>query len=161
MKDDKNIKKKEEVKETVQAKESNKVEDLQQKLEDIENKYKRVLADYQNLEKRSREERLEWIKSTNKDLLLRLLPVLDTLILASQHVQDKGLQVSIQQFVDTFKGEGVIKIETVGKQFDPLLMECVQTVEGQEGKVIKEVRPGYMLHDKVLRPGLVEVGKGK
>lgn len=154
MKDDKNTKKKE-IKETEDAK----VKELLEKIEDFENRYKRVLADYQNLEKRSREERGEWIKSANKDLLLRLLPVLDTLILASSHSQDQGLKVSIQHFLDILKGEGVVKIETIGKDFDPQVMECVETVEDKEGKVLEELRSGYMLHDKVLRVAQVKVGK--
>lgn len=127
--------------------------------EELENQLKRALADYQNLEKRVGQERLEWIRSANKELMLRLLPVLDTLMLASQHVADKGLQLSIQQFLDVLKSEGVERIETVGKHFDPKQMECVQTEEGEEGKVLEEVRPGYTLYDQVLRVAQVKVGK--
>ena len=167
-KDDKDTKKNQEEVKEISETESNsadakekKEEELLQKVADIENRYKRVLADYQNLEKRSKEERREWIQTANKDLLLRLLPVLDTLMLASTHSQDKALQVSIQQFLDILKGEGVTKIETKGREFDPHLMECVETVEGEEGKVTKEMRAGYMLHDKVLRPAHVTVGSAK
>src|SRR5215213_8346186 len=76
-------------------------EALQQKIEEAENKYRRALADYQNLQKRVQEEKIDWIRSANKELLLRLLPVLDTLMLANQHVQDEGLKVTMQQFLDT------------------------------------------------------------
>src|SRR3990167_3436352 len=72
--------------------------DLEKNLEEYENKYRRAIADYQNLEKRTREERGELIMSANRDLLIRLLPVLDTLTLAQEHVKDEGLRVSIQQF---------------------------------------------------------------
>lgn len=144
-------------------------EELRQQLEECENKYKRALADYQNLERRVQEERLEWIKSANKELILRLLPVLDILILANQHVKDEGLRLSVQQFLDALKNEGVERIETVGKSFDPRLMECVDTVEvdpsagsGQgDGEVLTETRAGYTLESKVLRPALVKVGKKK
>lgn len=162
MKNDKTHKKndQEEIKETQETKgteETKKVEELLQKVADFENRYKRVLADYQNLEKRSREERGEWIKSANKNLLLRLLPVLDTLMLANSHSEDQGLKVSVAQFLDVLKAEGVTKIETIGKDFDPRLMECVETVEGEKDKV-SEVRAGYTLYDQVLRPALVRVG---
>ncbi|MBI2036048.1 nucleotide exchange factor GrpE [Candidatus Microgenomates bacterium] len=134
---------------------------------DLENQLKRALADYQNLEKRSVEQRKEWVKSANKDLLLRLLPVLDTLMLASQHVQDEGILASIKQFEDALKSEGVEKIETMGQEFNPQTMECVVTEQvdpstgsGQEeGKVMEELQAGYRLHDKVLRPAKVKVGK--
>ncbi len=143
------------------------IEELKQKLEDFENKYRRALADYQNLEKRSIEQRKEWIKSANRDLLLRLLPVLDTLILASKHLEDSGLAASIKQFEDVLRSEGVEKIETVGQEFNPQTMECVVTEQvdpsigsGQEeGKVLEELQAGYVLYDRILRPAKVKVGK--
>ncbi|GDX62320.1 hypothetical protein LBMAG33_6300 [Candidatus Levyibacteriota bacterium] len=124
-----------------------------------ENLYKRALADYQNLEKRMREERIEWIRSGNKVLMLSLLPILDTLQMANKHVDNQGLKLSIQQFLDVLKDEGAIRMQVEGKDFDPHIMECVDTVEGDDGKVIEEVRLGFMLHDKVLRPSNVKVGK--
>jgi len=136
-----------------------KIDELEQRVEECEGKYKRALADYQNLQKRVIEEKGEWIRAANKDLLLRLLPVLDTLMLAAKHLDDQGLTVSINQFLDTLKAEGVTKIKTVGEDFDPHLMECVTTEAGDENKVLKELRAGYMLYDKVLRPAQVMVGK--
>lgn len=129
------------------------IEELKQKTEELENNYKRALADYQNLEKRVREERNDRILRANKDLLLHLLPVLDTLMLAKKHIKvgDEGLDLSIKQFHDVLKNENVERIETVGKNFDPHFMECIETVDGEEGKVIEEIRAGYMLYDKVLR----------
>ena len=135
------------------------VEKLAQEMEDYKSKYMRAIADYQNLEKRSREERIEWIKSAGKNILLKMLPVLDTLMLASKHSQDQNLLVSIAQFLDALKEEGVTRIETKGKKFDPMLMEAIQAVEGEEGKIVEEIRVGFMLHDKLLRPAEVTVGK--
>jgi molecular chaperone GrpE len=135
------------------------IKKLSERITELENQWKRALADYQNLEKRVREERVAWIESANRDILLRLLPVLDTLILASKHSEDKNIGVSVAQFLDALKSEGVTKIETKGKEFDPNTMECVTTTEGEEGKVIEEIRPGYKLHDKILRVAQVVVGK--
>src|SRR6266568_32846 len=137
------------------------LEALKKQVEEFENNYRRALADYQNLQKRVQEEKSEWIRSGNKELILRILPVLDTLMLAKQHVKDQGLQVSIQQFLDVLKSEGVTKIETAGQEFNPHLMECITTETGEENIVIDEIRAGYMLYDKVLRPAQVIVGKGK
>lgn len=130
-------------------------------LEIIENQLKRAIADYQNLEKRVALGRSEWIKTSNKDLLLRLLPGLDSLILALKHTQDEGVKVSIKHFLDILEFEGVKKIETVGENFDPNLMEAVSTVVGEEGKVVEELRAGYKIFDNVLRPAQVIVGRNQ
>ncbi len=125
----------------------------------LENQLKRALADYQNLEKRISEEKVSWIKLANKELLLRLLPGLDSLILAEKHTQDEGVKISIKHFLDIFEETGVKKIETIGKDFNPEFMEAVATREGEEGKVVEEVRLGYTLFDIILRPSQVIVGK--
>lgn len=147
--------------ETQKLSDSEVVRELKQKIEDLENQNKRILADYQNLEKRVAEERQEWILKANKDLLLHLLPVLDTLILAEKHIKvgDEGLSLGIKQFQDLLKNENVERIETLGKNFDPNLMECIESIEGEEGKVLEEIRVGYTLYDKVLRVAQVKVGK--
>ncbi|MFH1186854.1 MAG: nucleotide exchange factor GrpE [Candidatus Levyibacteriota bacterium] len=126
---------------------------------ELENQFKRSLADYKNLEKRVAEDRAKWVKLANKELLLRLFPALDALLLAEKHTKDEGVVLSIKTFMDVLREEGVEKIETKGKDFDPLLMECVQAIEGEEEKVIEEVKSGYILYDKVLRPAQVIVGK--
>ena len=128
-------------------------------LADLENQLKRALADYQNLEKRIAEEKNIWLKVANKNLLLKLLPGLDSLLLAEKHTQDEGVKISIKHFLDILENEGVKKIETVGKDFDPNLMEAITTQEGEDGKVLEEVRMGYMLFDQILRPAQVIVGK--
>lgn len=135
-------------------------DECEEKLEIAENARKRALADYQNLEKRVREERLALIQSSNKELLLRFLPILDTLILALQHEENSTLKVVIDQFLQTLKSEGITQIKTVGEKFDPMTMEVVTTSQGKEGVVIQEVRTGYLLHDKLLRPAQVIVGSG-
>ncbi len=128
-------------------------------LSNLENQLKRALADYQNLEKRIAEEKSSWIKAANKNLLLKLLPGLDNLILAEKHTQDEGVKISIKHFLDILEQDGVKEIETVGKDFDPNLMEAIGTQNGEEGKVLEEVRAGYMLFETVLRPAQVIVGK--
>src|SRR3989344_3609829 len=142
-----------------QKSENSEVAHLKQKIEDLENQVKRIFADYQNLEKRVAQERKEWLIKANKDLILRLLPALDFLLLSSKHIEDEGLKLSIQKFFDILREEGVEKIETQEKEFDPNLMEGIKTVEGEENKVIEELRAGFKMGDQVLRPAQVAVGK--
>ena len=138
MKDETKKKKGDEV-DRNEHKENNELQQAHEKIRDLENQVKRVLADYHNAQKRQMQERAEWIKSANKDLLLRLLPVVDTLLLASTHSKDQTLQVTLQQFLDVLQQIGVQRIKTVGKAFDPVTMECVDTAEGEDGKVLETI----------------------
>lgn len=147
------------VEEVNEPDEKDELGELRQRAEECENKYKRALADYQNLQKRVDEEKRDWVRAANRELLLRLLPVLDTLLLAQKHGEDQGVKVSVAQFFDTLKAEGVTRIKTEGEDFDPMLMEAVTTGEGEDGKVLEEMRVGYMIYDKLLRPAQVKVGK--
>lgn len=139
--------------------ENDEVAQLQQLVEENEGKYKRALADYHNLQKRVNEEKGEWIRSANKELLLRLLPILDTLMLVENHIKDQGITVSIQQFLDILKNEGVTRIKTVGEEFDPYTMECVTIEAGEDNKVLEELRAGYLMNEKVIRAAQVKVGR--
>jgi molecular chaperone GrpE len=127
----------------------------------LENQLKRALADYQNLEKRVENEKSAWIRSANKDLVQKLLPVLDNLFLAQNHIQDEGLNLSIQKFIDVLAQEGVERIESKGEIFDPNTMECVSVQEGEDDKVLDEIRPGFIMNGVVLRPAQVIVGSSK
>ncbi len=133
--------------------------DCKQKLVIAEDKYKRAIADYQNLVRRTGEQKMEWARSSNKELLLKLLPVLDTLMLAQKHIQDKGLEISVNQFIKLLEDEGVTKIKTIGEEYNPHIMEAVGTTKGENNKVIDEARVGFMIHDTVLRSAQVIVGK--
>ncbi len=135
------------------------VKQVEDQESEVENQLKRALADYQNLEKRIIEEKSNWILSANKDLIVRLLPGLDSLLLALKHTNDEGIRLSVKHFLDIFEQEGVQKIVTENADFDPNLMEAVGTTPGEEGKVVEEVRPGYTLNNSVIRPAQVLVGK--
>ena len=130
-------------------------------VQNLENLLKRALADYQNLEKRIANEKGEWIRIANKDLLLRLLPGLDSLILAKKHTQDEGVKISIKHFLDILEQVGVKKINTENADFDPNLMEALASIEGENGKVVEEARAGYTINGQVLRPAQVVVGSAK
>jgi len=141
---------------------------LHKRIEELEIQLKRSLADYQNLEKRALQEKDELKKTANSRLIEKLLPALDALIITEKHTKDQGVSLSIKKFLDILESEGVKKIETQGQDFDPRLMECVQTIEvdpttasGQEGKVMEELIPGYILGEKVLRAAQVIVGSSK
>lgn len=138
------------------------IEELGRQVKDIEEKWKRALADYQNLEKRVESQRHELVVLAAKDLILKFLSVGDTLNLAAEHLRDQGLELAVKHFWQVLESEGLTVIEVMGRDFDPAEMECVEAIEGEpEGKVAEEVRAGYRLRGKVLRVAQVKVFKKK
>jgi len=127
---------------------------------DWKSKYLRALADYQNLEKRTQEEKQQIRKYAAENIVARLLPALDTLTKASVQVKDTGLDMALKELSAVLSEQGVEKIEVVGKPFDPRQMECIEVVAGVDNIVVEELLPGYRLHDKIVRIAQVKVGKG-
>lgn len=132
-----------------------------EQIEEWKNKYLRALADYQNLEKRTYAEKEEIRKFASESMLERLLPVLDSFELAQRHLNDQGLALALKEWYAFLAERGVQRIKTVGLEFNPHEMECVEVVEGESNKVIMEVLPGYKLFDKVLRVAQVKVGENR
>lgn len=133
---------------------------LKDQLAELENKWKRALADYQNLERRIEKQQQEFVKFANATLIQKLLPVLDDLSRAAEHVKDDGVAMVKNQLWNTLEEVGVEQIETEGKRFDPAEMEAVERVPGEKEMVTAELQAGYRLHSSVLRPAQVEVGDG-
>lgn len=132
---------------------------LKEEIKDLTERWKRALADYQNLEKRVISEREDFVKFANVRLLTRILPALDSLEKAEEHLKDEGLGLTLRQLFQVLSEEGLEKIEVLGKEFDPNEMECVELGEGKEGAVIEELRKGYHFKNKVIRVAQVKVGQ--
>jgi molecular chaperone GrpE len=129
--------------------------------EEWKEKYLRALADYQNLQRRTSEE-VERVRAFASEVILdRLFPVVDTFEKAAAHVKDPGLTLALKELMAVIEEQGVKRMSVVGKVFDPHTMECIEVVEGDDGIVMHEILPGYMLNDKVLRVAQVKVGKVK
>lgn len=139
--------------------ETKKQNEENKEFENLENQLKRALADYQNLEKRIASEKSIWILSANKELIKKLLPALDDLYLTNKHLEDEGLRLTIQKFFGILNQEGLTEFHTIGMPFNPESMEAIGTGEGEEGRVIEQVRAGYKLNGSVIRPAQVIVGK--
>jgi len=141
----------------------------QKKLEenkDLPEKYQRVLADYQNLIKKNNQERQEFIKFALVDFLEELLPIYDHLKLSLVSLPKEeesnawvlGVKHVLRQFKELLKVKGVEEIKTVNQPFDHNLMEAI---DGEGDLVVKEVSPGYILNNRLLKPAKVIVGKNK
>ena len=104
-------------------------------------KYLRALADYQNLEKRTQTEKQEIRVYAAEVVIARLLPTVDTLVKAVNHVKDAGLELALKELFSALSEMGLQKIEVVGKPFDPHQMECIEVVAGEENSVVEELLP--------------------
>ena len=137
-------------------------EELKTELETWKNKYLRILADYQNLEKRIKEARENEVKYASGKIILKILPVFDILEQVVKINNDQGLILALKQFSEVLTRENVQKIEVLGREFDPLTMECLEVVPGEKDNlVVQELRTGYKMYDKVIRTARVKVGKKK
>jgi len=145
------------------------LEEEKAKAERYLNNWQRAEADFDNYRKRVEQERSERDRFANMVLILNLLPVLDDLERAFNSLSAKlaqltwieGIRLIYHKLQATLEARGLSEIKTVGESFDPTVHEAVSQGEGEEGKVIEELQKGYKLHDRVVRPALVVVGKGK
>ena len=131
------------------------IEELQKQIEEWKAKYLRALADYQNLERRTKEEWQEKQTRTTIAVISKILPVFDTLRKAADHLQDPGLDLGVKLFADTLAEIGVETFDVVGLLFDPAIMECIDVIDGEENKVLDELLPGYIYRGILLRPAKV------
>lgn len=132
------------------SEEQRKIQELQLLLAASVEREKRALADYQNLQRRTQEERRILIKMANKDLCQALLQPLEHLALAAKNIQDRGLDMVIEQFWKELANFSLQEIPVMGQKFDLHTMEVVDKKAKGE-KVIEVVRKGYQLHDEVIQ----------
>ena len=145
--------------------ETNEVQAIQQELDDITDRYKRVLAEFENHKKRSQKERTNLYNSVLADIIENILPILDNLenavkVETKDEEFKKGIELVLKQFQDTLKAKGIEEIETVGKTFDPELHEAVSSIQDEskgEKEIVQEYRKGYKIGTKVIRHSMVVV----
>jgi molecular chaperone GrpE len=135
--------------------------------EELNNKYLRLYADFENYRKRVNKDKEELIRYGNESLLYELLPAIDNLELAMKHASGdvnsglvQGVEVTLKELQRTLEKFGLLRIEARGKQFDPAVhhaMSQVERTDMPENMVAEEFRAGYRYRDKVLRPSLVAV----
>lgn len=126
------------------------IADLEEALILSNEKEKRAMADYQNLVRRSREERQSFVKMANRDFALGILQPLEHLAMAATQINDQGLDMVIAQLQKQLENEGLVEIPAMGQKFDLETMEAVDK-EGEGDKVVKVVRKGYTLNGEVIQ----------
>ena len=146
-----------------------KIAELESSVAEAKDKYLRLAADFDNYKKRARQEQLATMQHASSELIHRLLPVLDDLQNVLEHRPRgvdaswiKGLELSVRKLEEALGTHGLEPIEAVGTRFDPSLHEAVgheESSEHPEDTVVSELRRGYRLRDRVVRPALVKVAR--
>ncbi len=136
-------------------------------IEELNNKYLRLYAEFDNYKRRVNKDKEEQAKYGNESLVYELLPIIDNLELALKHASEEvqtglmqGVEMTLKELQRTLEKFGVSKIEAAGKEFDPSVhhaMAQVKREDLEEKMVAEELRAGYFYRDKVLRPSLVTV----
>jgi len=155
----------EEVVEATKNEQIDEVTKIKQELEETTDRYKRLMAEFDNFKKRSSKEREMLYNSLIGDIVTALLPTLDNLEKAvNTKTEDQGykqgVEMVLKQFMDTLGNFGVKEIEAVGTTFDPEYHEAVSSVQDDslgEKEIKEEFRKGYKIGEKVIRHSMVVV----
>ena len=172
----------EEVKDTEQEQEMNEqqqeaveqsteVEELKQQLQEKEDSYLRLFAEFDNFRKRSAKERIEQGKLAGKDIIADFLPVLDDIYRAQANISEstdvdgvkQGVELILNKLLTVLSNKGLAAMEVVGEPFDPEIHEAITEIpapsDDLKGKVVDQVEKGYRLNDVIIRYPKVVVGK--
>lgn len=133
----------------------------------------RMQADFENFKKREDKKKKEFMEYANKDLICRLLSVVDNLERAASYAKNEeshsesireGVKGILKEFRKILEQEGVRPIKAVGEKFDPYCHEAIMQVESEkfpEDTITEEITKGYYLKSQVIRPSVVKVCKGQ
>ena len=141
------------------------IDEKQQELDEITDRYKRVLAEFENFKKRSQKEREGLYNSILSDVITVILPVVDNLENAVKAetedvIYKEGIELVLKQLKDVLASKGIEEIQAIGETFDPSLHEAVSSIQddskGQQ-EIVEEYRKGYKIGSKVIRHSMVVV----
>ena len=143
---------------------------LQAQLDELNQRFLRTAADFENYKRRTALEKDDLLKYSNAKIIGEILPVLDNFQLALKTTSDnkevqnvvKGVDMIYRQLLQVLEAAGMTKNEAVGHAFDPNLHEAIMQVDDDsvpEDTVVEELRAGYMLKERVIRPSMVKVSR--
>jgi molecular chaperone GrpE len=143
----------------------------EEKIKELQDKYLRLSAEFDNYRKRTHREKMEMIKTASEDLLRKIIPVVDDLergLAAVNSAKDleavkQGMNLIYGRFRDFLQQHGIKEIDAMNQEFNTDFHEAVTKIpapeENLKGKVVDVIEKGYYLHDKVIRYPKVVVGE--
>jgi molecular chaperone GrpE len=143
----------------------------QQELDEMRDKYLRLIAEFDNYKKRTAKERIELMQTANKEVIVSLLDVLDDSERAAKQLETTtdinaikdGVMLVFNKLKTTLQAKGLKPMESLHAEFNPDLHEAITEIpapnKGLQGKVVDDMQKGYYLNDKLIRYAKVIVGK--
>ena len=149
-----------------------KAKELREEAEKNYDLYLRSQAEIDNMIKRNKREKEEWIKFSNETLIKEILPVVDNLEKALSHSNNEnslnalreGVELTLKGLKDSLAKSGVEEVKSVGEVFDPCFHHAVSQQDDdnvEEGIILNELQKGYTLNERLIRPAMVILSKGK
>ncbi|MDR1338520.1 MAG: nucleotide exchange factor GrpE [Prevotellaceae bacterium] len=150
--------------------EGDREKELTEKLAEVQDRYLRLSAEFDNYRKRTLKERYELVKTAGEDILKDLLPVIDDFDRAMEVMSSsdsieailEGTKLIYSKFKSILENRGLVAINPFGEDFDPDIHEAIAKIkgpDGQEGKIIDVTQKGYSLNEKIIRHPKVVVGE--
>ncbi len=152
-------------------KDSEKIKELEEVIDQKNDQFIRLQAEFDNYRKRTLKEKMELTKSAGESLLVNILPLVDDFERALDSMKEskkddpvkQGLDLIYKRFIDFLNQNGVKEIEAAGQEFDTDLHEAITKIPAPsdelKGKIVDVVQKGYMLNDKVIRYAKVVIGE--
>ena len=146
------------------------IQELEDQVQELQDKYLRLFAEFDNYKKRMVKERLEMIDQAGQNTISQLLPILDDFDRAKQSADDdstdesfsEGISLVYNKLHNTLKTMGLNPMETTGEMFDPEFHEAMTEIPAQDpeqkGRIIDTIEKGYTLKDRIIRYAKVVVG---
>lgn len=143
----------------------------QQELDEMRDKYLRLIAEFDNYKKRTAKERIELMQTANKEVIVSLLDVLDDSERAAKQLETTtdlnavkdGVMLVFNKLKSTLQNKGLKPMESLHTEFNPDLHEAITEIPAPskdlQGKVVDDMQKGYYLNDKLIRHARVIVGK--
>jgi molecular chaperone GrpE len=146
------------------------LEELQDKYNQLNDKYLRMYSEFENFRRRTAKERLDLMKSAGEDVFKLLLPIIDDFERARTNMETaedvpsvkEGVELIYHKLIKELEHKGLKPMEAKGEVFDSEIHEAITQIpapsEDMKGKVVDEIEKGYLLNDKVIRFAKVVVG---
>jgi molecular chaperone GrpE len=146
------------------------INEFREKSEKNYDLYLRSQAEIENILRRNKKDKEDWIKYSNETLIKELLPVLDHLEMAIAHSNDinpvkalrEGVELTLKGLKSTLSKSGLEEVSSLGKPFDPNFHHAVSEQvdeKAESGIVLSEFQKGYMLNQRLIRPSMVVISK--
>ena len=148
------------------GKKDNRIKELTHETRELTGSLQRLQAEFENYKKRVEKEKQDLVKYASQNLIIKLLPIVNSFEIALKNHKDKnkfleGMKLVFSQFYSTLEKEGLKQIDPLNEKFDPYKHEVImhEKTDKKENTITEVLQKGYILNDKVIRHAKVKIAK--